>query len=376
MNNSEDVLVNRTLDCYDVSICYPSSNANHIPLAFGLTIAAGLATVIGAIPPLLPCIKHTNRTLLSASLALAAGVMIYVSFTEIFSKTDAYFCCITEDHHVVSTVFCFFGGIILTVLMNTAVHGLELLDRRYDFKKLIRRAFCRRKPCPRSNAVNEANGVKPPTTELRVDSPTSDVGTEITSTSNTEYVNGVSSSPDVEAPPIHIESPEIEDTETARELAETNDLKQLRRTGILSCLAIGMHNVPEGLATFVATTADPSFGAALAIAIGLHNIPEGLTVAMPIFYATKSRWKAFLFATISGLAEPVGGFIGWLTLRNAFGPLVYAVCFGFVAGMMIYIAMVELLRLSYKFDSKGYIATASVIIGMFIMAVGLLLFEY
>ena len=375
--------MNRTLDCYDVSICHPSSNADHVPLAFGLTIAAGLATVIGAIPPLLPCIKHTNRTLLSASLALAAGVMIYVSFTEIFSKTDAYFCCITEDHHVVSTVFCFFGGIVLTVLINTAVHGLELLDRRYDFKELIRGAFCRRKGSQRSNAVNETNDVKPPTTELkppttelRVDSPTSDVGTEITSTSFTEHVNGVSSSPDVEAPPIHIESSETEDTEIARELAETNDLKQLRRMGILSCLAIGMHNVPEGLATFVATTADPSFGAALAIAIGLHNIPEGLTVAMPIFYATKSRWKAFLFATISGLAEPVGGFIGWLTLRNAFGPLVYAVCFGFVAGMMIYIAMVELLRLSYKFDSKGYIATASVIIGMFIMAIGLLLFEY
>ena len=369
--------MNRTLDCYDVSICYPSSNADHVPLAFGLTIAAGLATVIGAIPPLLPCIKHTNRTLLASSLALAAGVMIYVSFTEIFSKTDAYFCCITEDHHVVSTVFCFFGGIVLTVLINTAVHGLELLDRRYDFKELIRGAFCRRKP-----SLNVANGRandKPsiPTvdTDLEVEGPTSNVENEIVlSTPTDKNHNDASSIPDVEAPAV--EMSEFEDTEIARELAETNDLKQLRRMGILSCLAIGMHNVPEGLATFVATTADPSFGAALAIAIGLHNIPEGLTVAMPIFYATKSRWKAFLFATISGLAEPVGGFIGWLTLRNAFGPLVYAVCFGFVAGMMIYIAMVELLRLSYKFDSKGYIATASVIIGMFIMAIGLLLFEY
>ena len=351
-----------------------SSNADHVPLAFGLTIAAGLATVIGAIPPLLPCIKHTNRTLLSASLALAAGVMIYVSFTEIFSKTDAYFCCITEDHHVVSTVFCFFGGIVLTVLMNTAVHGLELLDRQYDFKKLIRRAFCRRKPS--LNVSNRRANDEPsiPTAAMEEKDPTSKVKNTIVLSTSTDKSRNVSSIPDAEAPAV--EMSKLEDAETARELAETNDLKQLRRMGILSCLAIGMHNVPEGLATFVATTADPSFGAALAIAIGLHNIPEGLTVAMPIFYATKSHWKAFLFATISGLAEPVGGFIGWLTLRNAFGPLVYAVCFGFVAGMMIYIAMVELLRLSFKFDSKGYIATASVIIGMFIMAIGLLLFEY
>ena len=97
---------------------------------------------------------------------------------------------------------------------------------------------------------------------------------------------------------------------------------------------------------------------------------------MPIFYATKSRWKAFLFAASSGLAEPVGGLIGWLTLRNAFGPLVYGLCFGFVAGMLVYIAMTDLLRLAYKFDTKGYIPTASVIIGMFIMAIGLLFFEY
>ena len=108
MNNSEDVLINITLDCPDVEICYPSSNADNIPLAFGLTIVAGLGTAIGAIPPLLPCIKTTNRTLLSASLALATGVMIYVSFTEIFNEADEYFCCLTEDHHVLSTVFCFF----------------------------------------------------------------------------------------------------------------------------------------------------------------------------------------------------------------------------------------------------------------------------
>lgn len=71
-------------------------------------------------------------------------------------------------------------------------------------------------------------------------------------------------------------------------------------------LAIGIHNFPEGLATFVAALSSPSLGAALAVAIALHNIPEGLCVAMPVYYATGKRWKGFLWAFLSGISEPFG----------------------------------------------------------------------
>ena len=157
---------------------------------------------------------------------------------------------------------------------------------------------------------------------------------------------------------------------------DVGDVRRLKRTGVLTCLAIGIHNFPEGLATFVATTSSPTFGAALAIAIALHNIPEGLTVAMPIFYATKSRWKAFLFAAISGLAEPLGALCGWLVLKNSFGPALYGICFGLVGGMMVYISLAELLRTALRFDPKGYIAIPSLVAGMFVMAISLLLFVY
>ncbi len=71
-------------------------------------------------------------------------------------------------------------------------------------------------------------------------------------------------------------------------------------------LAVAIHNFPEGLATFVATLADPSLGVALCIAIALHNIPEGVCVAMPVYYATGKRWKGFLWAFLSGISEPIG----------------------------------------------------------------------
>ena len=441
VNNTtaEDHLTNFTLNCPDDSLCFTSSNAENIPLAFGLTVAAGLATVVGAVPPLIPCVKHTNRKLLSGSLAMAAGVMIYVSFTEIFFKADAYFCCLTESHRMLSTVCCFFGGIVLTVMINSVVHGLESLDRRYDFKLLLRRALCKcrrhrvskRMACSKQIAEQPSvsvdikviaehpqlheqqhtlsvlseqgavGGIPASSLDAKVDDTiietldceendtikhvadteecqsSNDQQRSMPSISDQDFeVSVTASNSDTTVGESFEESLDMEETDTVRQLADIKDLKQLRRMGILSCIAIGIHNLPEGLATFVATTADPTFGVALALAIGLHNIPEGLTVAMPIFYATKSRWKAFLFATVSGLAEPIGAFIGWLTLKDSFGPLVYALSFGLVAGMMIYISMAELLRLSYKFDSKGRIATVSLMVGMFIMAIGLLLFQY
>ena len=85
-----------------------------------------------------------------------------------------------------------------------------------------------------------------------------------------------------------------------------SDKKSLKRMGLLTGLAIGLHNIPEGLATFVATLSSPSLGGALALAIALHNIPEGVCVSMPVYYATGSKVKAFLWAFLSGVSEPLG----------------------------------------------------------------------
>lgn len=148
---------------------------------------------------------------------------------------------------------------------------------------------------------------------------------------------------------------------------------KLRKVGLMSALAVGLHNFPEGLATFVSTLADPTAGVAIAIAIALHNIPEGVVVAMPLTYASNSRYKGFIWATICGLAEPIGALFGWLVLSNL-GDLTYAVLFGFVAGIMVFISIRELIPEALKFDAEDKVVTASVFAGMAIMASSLLLF--
>jgi zinc transporter, ZIP family len=106
--------------------------------------------------------------------------------------------------------------------------------------------------------------------------------------------------------------------------------------GLLTAIAIGIHNLPEGLATFVAALADPLNGVAIAVAIALHNIPEGVCVAMPVYYATGSRTKGFLWAFLSGLSEPIGGLLGYLVLYgNRMSDLAYGILFCVVAGMMV-----------------------------------------
>jgi ZIP family zinc transporter len=136
-----------------------------------------------------------------------------------------------------------------------------------------------------------------------------------------------------------------------------------------------MHNFPEGIATFVASLDDPSTGAVLAIAIGAHNIPEGLCVALPIFYGTGSRWKGFFWAFISGMAEPLAAIVGWLVLANAMSDIVYAILFGLVSGMMIMLSVSELLPTAHKYDPDDSVVTVYTIVGMAVMALSLVLFN-
>jgi len=151
--------------------------------------------------------------------------------------------------------------------------------------------------------------------------------------------------------------------------------KRLVKMGLTTALAIGLHNFPEGLATFVAALNDPSVGVVLAVAIAIHNIPEGLCVALPIYYATGKRLRAFLWAVLSGASELVAALLGWAVLANSFSDLTYAILFGLVAGMMVMISIRELMPTARFYDPNDTVVTNSFIAGMFVMALSLVLFR-
>jgi len=160
---------------------------------------------------------------------------------------------------------------------------------------------------------------------------------------------------------------------TVHEREEQLRYHRLMRMGILSALAIGIHNFPEGLATFIAGLQEPSMGIVIAAAIAIHNIPEGIAVSVPIFYATGSRRKAFFYSFLSGLAEPAGALVGYLILLQFMNQIVYGLVFAGVAGIMVFISFDELLPSAEEYGEHHH-ALYGLIAGMAVMAGSLLLF--
>ena len=292
--------------------------------AFGLTLFAGLATGIGSIIAFTA--KRTNYRFLSIATGFSAGVMLYVSFVEILVKGGEDLAVAFGDQWGPwVNVAAFFAGMLLIGLIDNLIPAAENPHG--------------------THAESETRPLHDPKAPI----------------------------PDFDAEPDDA----IKETETSIH-DHAHHHHKLMRMGLFTALAIGIHNFPEGLATFLAAMKDPSIGVAIAIAIALHNIPEGISVSVPIFYATGNRRKAFLYSLLSGLAEPVGALIAYLLLLafagrdGVFPPQLMGVLFAGVAGIMVYISVDELLPTSRAYG-KGHDSLFGLVSGMFVMALSLLL---
>jgi ZIP family zinc transporter len=258
-------------------------------LPFLLTLFAGLSTSIGGVIAFHK--KAASKKFLAFALGLSAGVMIYVSFIEIFPKAFASLSLIyTTKQAYLFTTLGFFSGVFL----------IAIIDRLVP----------------------------------------------------------------------HAENPHEQDE---LNVYEHKEAQTLLRMGLFSALAIAIHNFPEGLATFIGALESPAIGISIAVAIAIHNIPEGIAVSIPIYHATKSKRKAFLYTFLSGLAEPIGAIIGFFLLQAFLSESLFGLVFSMVAGIMVYISLDELLPTAEK-HGEHHIAIYGLIIGMIIMASSLVLF--
>ena len=274
--------------------------SHNVLFAFGLTLFAGLATGIGSAIAFFG--RRTSKRFLSAALGFSAGVMVYLSFVEIFAKARlALVRALGEVAGTWATVGGFFAGILVIALVDRLVPSYE--------------------------NPHEAQRIEEMTEEHRAD--------------------------------------------LQREQA-SGDIKLLRM-GVFTALAIAIHNFPEGLATFAAALSNPTLGVSIAVAIAIHNIPEGIAVSVPIYFATGSRKKAFWYSFLSGASEPVGALVGYVLLRAFFTDTVFGVLFAAVGGIMVFIALDELLPTAREYGT-GHVAIYGVVLGMALMAVSLLLF--
>ena len=262
----------------------------NILIALTLTLFAGLATGIGSLIAFFA--KTTNKKFLSFSLGLSAGVMIYVSFVEIFAQAqDMLIVEMGVKQGMLLTVVCFFAGILLIGIIDRLVPSFE----------------------------------------------------------NPHEVRSVES----------------------MEQSPKRDLR-LMKMGVMTALAIGIHNFPEGIATFTSAIEDPALGVAIAAAIAIHNIPEGIAVSVPIYHATGDKRKAFRLSLLSGLAEPVGAVIAYLILMPFMSPTLLGCVLASVAGIMVFISLDELLPAAREYG-EHHVSIYGLIAGMGIMAFSLIM---
>ena len=293
-------------------------------VALGLTLFAGMATSIGS--GIAFFAKRTNYRFLSVATGFSAGVMLYVSFVEIFVKgNDALAIDYGGYWGQWINVASFFGGILLIGVIDNLIPSAENPHETHTEKETA--------------PLHDESAPMPDFDAIAAD-------------------------------PAHA-PPGAHDH-------RVQDAK-LMRMGLFTALAIAIHNLPEGLATFLAALEDPSVGVAIAVAIALHNIPEGISVSVPIFYATGDRKKAFIYSSLSGLAEPVGALVAYAGLLFFLGgesgripSQIMGMLFGGVAGVMVYISLDELLPTSRAYG-KGHDSLLGLVAGMGVMALSLLL---
>lgn len=148
---------------------------------------------------------------------------------------------------------------------------------------------------------------------------------------------------------------------------------KLYKTGLITMLGIMLHNIPEGIATFVLSTIDLKLGILLSVAIILHNIPEGISIGIPIYYSTKSKFKAFIYTLVSAVSEPFGGLIAWVFLYKYINTNIIGILYSLIAGLMIYIGYFELIKTSVQYKDKKNTLLYLLIGTFFIIIVEILL---
>lgn len=260
-------------------------------IAVILTAVAGMATGIGGLTAFIS--KKTNKRFLAFTLGISAGVMIYVSFVELFAKALSHLTLqFGEKCGTIYTYAAFFCGILIIAVVDRFIPEPHVSD-------------------------------------------------------GDEQEHGCTEGGDCD--------------------------KRLLRTGLVTALALGIHNFPEGMATFMSAISSPVLALPIVVAIAIHNIPEGIAVAVPVYFATGNKKKAFIYSFVSGLAEPVGAIIGYVILAPFIGETLNSVIFAMIAGIMVFISVNELLP-----SAEGYgehnLSIYGLIAGMAVMAVSLVAF--
>ena len=259
---------------------------SQIILPLLLTLFAGMSTLLGGFMTFF--VKRNNLKALSIGLGFSAGVMVYISLTELLKSSSIMLLALfSEKISSLITFIFFFIGILIAIMIDYFI-------------------------------------------------------------------------------PDHIEE------DLFSEQQHCNHKHKIKRAGLITAIAVAVHNFPEGLATFLVSSHDLSLGIPVALAIAIHNIPEGIAVALPIYHSTGKKRNAILYSFLSGISEPIAGLVGILFLKMFMPEWMVGAMFAAVAGIMVYISFDTLLPMAREYGENHHVITG-IVTGMFVIGLSLLI---
>ena len=314
----------------------------HREAAFAMSLGAGMSTGIGAAFVLVT--TSLDRRLLAATLSFSAGVMLYVSLVEVIGVADEYFAKgdgVRADVAYFHATLSFFAGVAIMAVVDKLVHLV------FD-----------------AVAGGGGGGHGHGGDRKGAHAPVGGGGG-----------GGVGGGSEDGLSLADAEAGQFLEEEDAAAILRVAGIQESRRLLMMASVvaaAIVLHNIPEGMATFVASYHSVASGLPLAVAIAIHNIPEGLAVAMPVYHGTGSKAKAVALGTLSGFSEPFGALLASLVATEDSTPGVFGGMFGLTAGMMCFVCINELLPAAYAERGVSRTAvTAAFFAGCAVMAASL-----
>lgn len=313
----------------DFGNSFGNSEEDNVAFAWLLVSLASISTMLGTTCMFCLGDSFINRKSLAVFLGLSSGVMIYVAVAELFGKSEGEFL---DDGHSeqlakLYATLSFFAGAFAMYFLDIITHGFGV-DAHGEESNLANfdRIFAKgQDPDKKKDGEN---------LDLMVPENKKDISIDIESSAGK---------------------------------------KRLYAMGVKTVIAIMLHNFPEGLASYLSTIADGRTGLGITFGIIMHNIPEGLIVSAPIYAATNDKFKTFLWTAIAGLAELLGGLLGYLLGGGDISHTTYGLLFGIVNGLVTFISVTEFVPMAAKLDPShgNRWFTTSFLIGGAVIAVTL-----
>ncbi|MBQ1550750.1 MAG: ZIP family metal transporter [Bacilli bacterium] len=141
--------------------------------------------------------------------------------------------------------------------------------------------------------------------------------------------------------------------------------------GVMSSIALGLHNIIEGMAIYSSMLSSTKLGLALTLGVGFHNIPLGIVIGGAFYQSNNDKYKSILNILLVSLSTFVGGLLMFMFNINELSPTIEGILLSITLGMLLFIVLDELLP-KVKKNIKNKAIISGITTGIIILLISMI----